>query len=102
MKKTGPLVYSRPTGARVALLRSPILPAATREIPGRGRSVQPQITLGEGALSGSDGELSPDISIATKMRTFLLRSDNRLLNALHFVWAGATMAGSYPLTQGTS
>jgi transposase len=45
-KKTGPLAYSRPMGARVALLRSPILPPATRKIPKRAGIGQPQITPG--------------------------------------------------------
>jgi len=41
-----PLAYSRPTGARVALLRSPILPTARRTIATREATVQPQITRG--------------------------------------------------------
>ena len=35
MREPGPLAYSRPAGARVALLRSPILPTARRRIPSK-------------------------------------------------------------------
>ena len=42
--RAGPRAYSRPPGARVALLRSRILPAAGRTIPRRGRTVQPRTT----------------------------------------------------------
>jgi putative SOS response-associated peptidase YedK len=44
----GPLAYSRPAGAPVALLQSPGLPTATRTIVRRGPTVQPQTTHGGG------------------------------------------------------
>src|SRR5436190_2072021 len=65
------LAYSRPPGARVALLQSPILPPATRLIAPKGRGVQPKITPGAGpSKSRSDIPLTPDISNVTEMRTF--------------------------------
>jgi hypothetical protein len=56
--------YSPPTGAGVALVRSPILPTARRKIPRRGLTVQPQITLGVEDSVGSE---------KTDQRTFLLQ-----------------------------
>jgi transposase len=48
VRKAGPLAYSRPPGARVALLQSPILPTAGTRIPRKGRTVQRQIIPGGG------------------------------------------------------
>jgi hypothetical protein len=45
-RRPDPLAYSPPSGARVALLRSPILPTAGQRIARRARTVQPQITPG--------------------------------------------------------
>src|SRR5262249_39358693 len=72
----GPLAYSRPPGARVALLRSPILPAAPPRIATSPRAVQPRITPGASPSSGtSDTPRTPDVSNAPKLRTFLLCCD---------------------------
>src|SRR5262249_18703972 len=72
----GPLAYSRPAGARVALLRSPILPPAGGTIGQRGSSRQPRITRGGSRSSGrSDMGLTADLVIVLKMRTFLLLPD---------------------------
>src|SRR6516165_4103364 len=67
-KQLGPLAYSRPPGARVALLRSPILRTATRKLKRKDRNVQPRIT---------HGEPPADISNASKQRTFLMRFDRK-------------------------
>src|SRR5262249_33650890 len=68
---------SRPTGARVALLRSPILPTAGRTIPRRGHTVQRRITRGGNRSSArSDTALTADISTVAEMRTFLLSPDS--------------------------
>ena len=45
-RRASPLAYSPPAGARVALLRSPILPTAARKIPRKAPTVQPQIIPG--------------------------------------------------------
>jgi hypothetical protein len=56
--------HSPPTGAGVALVRSPILPTARRKIPRRGHTVQPQIIPGV-----ADSERSE----WSDQRTFLLQ-----------------------------
>src|SRR5215470_19018785 len=77
------LAYSRPAGARVALLRSPILPPARRRIAARGGSVQPRIIRGESRTSGrSDRPKTADISTVAKMRTFLLLPDTAWVEIL--------------------
>ncbi len=48
VRKAGSLAYSRPAGARVALLQSPILPTAAKTIPRRGHTVQPRTIRGGG------------------------------------------------------
>ncbi len=76
LRGPGRLAYSRPTGARVALLRSPILPTAGRTITRRGHTVQPRTTRGGSRSSGrSDNVRTPDISTVAEMRTFLLLPD---------------------------
>src|SRR5262245_37589971 len=78
LHRPGPLTYSRPAGARVALLRSPILPTDGRNIAISQHGVQRRSTHGNSRSSGrSDKALTPDISIVAKMRTFLLWCDNR-------------------------
>src|SRR6266542_5033786 len=83
LRSPGRLAYSRPAGARVALLRSPILPTARRRIPRAGSGVQPKIIRGETHSSGrSDRPLTADISTVRKMRTFLLLPDRRPIEDL--------------------
>src|SRR4029453_19410139 len=75
-RRPRPLAYRRPPGARVALLRSPILPTAQRSIAASHRAVQPRIIRGGSRSDGrSDKGLTPDILIVAKMRTFLLLPD---------------------------
>src|SRR5204862_4110410 len=69
-RKAGPPAYSRPAGARVALLQSPTLPTAPRKIPGRGHAVQPRITPGARASRACDTPLTADISIGEKSGHF--------------------------------
>lgn len=64
---SGLLAYSRPAGARVALLRNPILSTARRGIAKKVRSVQPQITPG-----GED----PMPRGKTDERTFLFQANS--------------------------
>src|SRR5881227_1821574 len=72
LRRPGPLAYRRPPGARVALLRSPILPTATGSLPERGPGVQPQSTPG-GGPSRVRGDIltTADIPTLVKQRTFL-------------------------------
>src|SRR5262245_28221479 len=73
----GQRACSRPAGARVALLRSPILPTARRRIAARPANVQPRISPGAGgSTSKSDNLMTADISIVPEVRTFLLFQDN--------------------------
>src|SRR3954453_21387872 len=70
-------------GARVALLRSPILPTARRTIPERAVPVQPRTTRGESRSSRrSDKVQTADVSTAAKVRTFLLRGDSAATRGL--------------------
>src|SRR5208337_5256206 len=63
-RRSSPLAYSPPAGARVALLRSPILPTDLRKIPRRALAVQRQTTLGVEASARSE---------MTDHRTFLFQ-----------------------------
>src|SRR5947209_4321156 len=77
------LAYSRPAGARVARLRSPILPTAPAKIAARPNAVQPRITPGGSRSSGrSDKVRTADVSTVPKMRTFLLLPDRGSLAGL--------------------
>jgi hypothetical protein len=77
--RPGSLAYSRPAGARVALLRSPILPTAQRRINQNDRGIQPRITRGANRRFSANGNFRPaDIPNAVKQRTFLLRCDKGL------------------------
>src|SRR5215469_18927320 len=88
----GRLAYSRPPGARVALLRSPILPAARPRIAERGRGVQPQITPGGGpSRARGDSLMTADIPTLANQRTFLSWSDTGSLSFLPGTLAAATL-----------
>jgi hypothetical protein len=83
LRSPRPLAYSRPAGARVALLRSPILPTARGRIPRKEENVQRRIIRGGSPSNGrSDTALSADISIVLKMRTFLLLPDTGIVFCL--------------------
>src|SRR5208283_1207202 len=74
-----PLAYSRAAGARVALLRSPILPTARQTVASGGRGVQRRIIRGGKRSNGrNESVCTEDISLVAKMRTFLLLPDIRL------------------------
>src|SRR4051794_17350882 len=73
MRSLAPLACSRPAGARVALLRSPILPTAGRQIPQADRPVQPRTIPGESRFRHSSDRLPK--------RTFLLGP-----KCGHFYW----------------
>src|SRR5581483_7967134 len=78
-RRPGLVAYSRSAGARVALLRSPILPTTRRTIARRNRIVQPRIILGgKVSLARGDKVRTADISNVAKMRTFLMSPDSRL------------------------
>ena len=79
------MAYRRSPGARVALLRSPILPTARGRIAKRDRGVQPQIIPGDehSRVRKDDVPLTADILTLAKQRTFLSWSDSFLGNSLH-------------------
>ena len=93
IRDPGRLAYGRPAGARVALLRSPILPTAGRTMARRGRTVQPRTTRGASRSSGrSDNVRTPDISTVAEMRTFLLLPDRPVLSGLRRGRPAVTLA----------
>src|SRR5262249_32765228 len=76
VRRRRPLAYRRPSGARGALLRSPILPAARRRGAARAHDRPPRVTPGAGPSNErSDTPRTADISTGPKMRTFLLVPD---------------------------
>src|SRR5262245_54506438 len=65
-----------PPGARSALLRGPMLPAAPPRIPRSARLVRPQIAPGASRFrSQSDSPTTADIRPVPGRRTFLMLSD---------------------------
>lgn len=87
-----PPAYSRPSGARVALLRRPILPTAGRTITRRGRTVRPRSTRGGSRSNGgSDNALTADIPTVAEMRTFLLLPDNTPTLLLPVLFSGGKL-----------
>src|SRR3954452_10415791 len=92
------LAYSRPAGARVERLRSPILPTAPARIAARPNAVQPRITPGGSPSSArSDKVRTADVSTVPKMRTFLLLPDTACASPLHFLPVWVPLFGRGPL-----
>ena len=87
------LARSRPAGARVALLRSPILPPVPRGIAPSRQVVQHRIIRGGNPSNrSSEPTTKADISIGDKLRTFLLGPDTAREYGWQYVFPSAKLS----------